>query len=387
VALMQGDARSLPLADDSVQCVVTSPPYWGLRDYGLPPSVWDDGWRGVLGLEPTPELWLAHMVSVFREIRRVLRDDGTVWCNVGDAFAQKQLLGLPWRVAFALQADGWYLRADVIWAKPNPMPESVTDRPTKAHEYVFLLAKRERYFYDAEAVKETSVDPPGVSRGGSLSRFGRTEQLIAANAHRGDEIARSNGHRNRRSVWTVATEPYPEAHFATFPEALVAPCILAGTSERGACQACGAPWERTTDTPDWYKRLDGHRMRSGTLTEGVNVGFGAKTASVTKPSFTTGWRPTCACHAPHVCTTYCLEQCDGRCLPQTRPCLVLDPFAGSGTVGAVAERLGRRWVGVDLKPDYLAMAKRRTAQMGLVFSGANGHTNGHHRVVEVAGAL
>mgnify|MGYP001589901345 CR=1 FL=1 len=142
---------------------------------------------------------------------------------------QKDMVPIPWMVAMALQADGWYLRSDIIWSKPNPMPESVTDRPTKAHEYVFLMSKSGRYYYDAEAVREPSIDSPGKSRGGSLSRFGRQENLISGNAHRGDDKYSSNGHRNRRSVWTIATEPYSGAHFATFPRKLVEPCILAGS--------------------------------------------------------------------------------------------------------------------------------------------------------------
>ena len=220
--LHQGDARDvlLTLADESVQTVVTSPPYWGLRDYGV---------NGQIGLEPTPELYVENMVSIFRDVRRVLRSDGTLWLNMGDSYAgsgaggggnrkgnehgqhnavakksrpsalpthkPKDLVGIPWRLAFALQADGWYLRCDIIWSKPNPMPESVTDRPTKAHEYIFLLTKSARYYYDAEAIREPQ--------------------------------------RNKRSVWEIPTQPYSEAHFATFPEALVRPCILAGTSEAG----------------------------------------------------------------------------------------------------------------------------------------------------------
>ena len=304
--IRQGDCRELlrEMPAGSVRCCVTSPPYWGLRDYGH---------AGQLGLERTPEEYVSRMVEVFSEVRRVLADDGTLWANLGDSYAAggrgggmegergekqrsnqgallgpkkapeglkpKDLVGIPWRIAFALQADGWWLRSDIIWAKPNPMPESVTDRPTKAHEYLFLLAKAERYYYDAAAIAEPSVDPPGVSRGGALARFGRDEKLIAANAHRGDKIPTSNGSRNRRSVWTIATQPFTEAHFAVMPEALVEPCILAGS----------APGD-----------------------------------------------------------------------------LVLDPFAGSGTVGVVALRHGRRFIGIELNPEYVTMARRRVA--GPLFS-------------------
>ena len=242
VTILTGDCieQMKTLPDESVHCCVTSPPYWGLRDYGR---------VGQIGLEPTPEAYVAKMVEVFREVRRVLRDDGTCWLNLGDSYAggkqgndsfgdgtstlnnggkntktgekmpskqrkpppglkPKDLVGIPWRVAFALQSDGWYLRQDIIWSKPNPMPESVTDRCTKAHEYIFLLAKSAQYYYDAEAVKENI---------GEESRRSKSFR---------------NG-RNKRSVWTVATAPYSGAHFATFPPALITPCILAGCPQGG----------------------------------------------------------------------------------------------------------------------------------------------------------
>jgi DNA modification methylase len=314
--LFHGDARELPLADASVQCVVTSPPYWGLRDYGLGSET--------LGLEPTPELYVEHLVEIFREVRRVLRADGTCWVNLGDSYASdvkgsggishsplfhataetgrsangqvaaqryaprrvdhglkpKDLVGIPWRVAFALQADGWWLRSDIIWAKPNPMPESITDRPTKSHEYLFLLTKAARYYYDGEAIKEPATMTPQRRWNGDGIR-GEIPGQPMHNGSRGlrDEPTMDRADRNRRSVWTIATEPYPEAHFATFPEKLVEPCILAGTQ----------PGDR-----------------------------------------------------------------------------VLDPFAGSGTTVAVAERLGRVGIGVELKPAYLTLARQRTIQMGLL---------------------
>lgn len=255
--------RKMP--SESVHCCVTSPPYFGLRDYGH---------ESQIGLEQTPDAYVAKLVDVFREVRRVLRDDGTLWLNLGDSYAasqsnnggysskstlqgfsnpntkgrqaqeatvprkinhglkHKDLIGIPWRVAFALQADGWYLRQDIIWHKPNPMPESVRDRCTKAHEYLFLLAKRERYFYDAEAIKEPAVcdrkpgqkvnntkDNYGVDNGGNTGLTGLLQRY-----HNGDAPT----HRNRRSVWTVTTKPFKGAHFATFPPDLIEPCILAG---------------------------------------------------------------------------------------------------------------------------------------------------------------
>ena len=211
--------RRMP--DAIVQCCVTSPPYWGLRDYGH---------DGQIGLESTPEAYVARMVEVFREVWRVLRDDGTLWLNLGDSYGDsKQLVGIPWRVAFALQADGWYLRQDIIWHKPNPMPESVRDRCTKAHEYVFLLSKSARYWYDAEAVAEAGTGRPPGNKG--LSKYATAYEALGEYHRTASGLEKQRpGYetRNRRSVWTVATRPYSGAHFATFPPALVEPCILAG---------------------------------------------------------------------------------------------------------------------------------------------------------------
>jgi DNA modification methylase len=240
--LIQANALALPIQANSVQCVVTSPPYWGLRNYNC---------DGQLGLEATPDLYVASMVQVFREVWRCLKDDGTLWLNLGDSYNSiggtvgggknleerkatlrgwqdslkpKDLVGIPWRVAFALQADGWYLRSDIIWSKNNPMPESVTDRPTKAHEYLFLLTKNARYYYNAEAIAEPSS---GLTGGGySLATHSARRETISG-GDVGPRIDKDT--RNRRSVWTIATQPYPEAHFATFPEKLVEPCIKAGS--------------------------------------------------------------------------------------------------------------------------------------------------------------
>lgn len=245
VKILVGDVRHTlaKLPDASVHCCVTSPPYWGLRDYGNDAQI---------GLEQTPEEYVAQMVAVFREVRRVLRDDGTLWLNLGDSYAgpkgnnrsgfanpkddcgmaimldrepwgqPKQLVGIPWRVAFALQADGWWLRQDIIWHKPNPMPESVTDRCTKAHEYVFLLTKRERYFYDAEAIKEAAE----YGHRGSRFDIGKTAVHGIGRSQQGER--EDSGTRNRRSVWTITTKPCKEAHFAVMPPDLAEPCILAG---------------------------------------------------------------------------------------------------------------------------------------------------------------
>lgn len=232
--------------DESIDCCVTSPPYWGLRDYGV---------EGQLGLEPTPEEYVDDLVAVFEEVKRVLKPEGTLWLNLGDSYSAKRwsnspsttgiskpcsnvvidkktdlppknLVGIPWRVAFALQAQGWYLRSDIIWYKPNAMPESVKDRPTKAHEYIFLLAKSERYYYDADAIKEKARKPHWTfTKAARLQRNQASGGAVTGGC--GDKVSKGP-YRNKRSVWQVATKPFKEAHFATFPPDLIKPCILAG---------------------------------------------------------------------------------------------------------------------------------------------------------------
>lgn len=413
--------RRLP--SGSVHTVVTSPPYWGLRDYGIPASVWGgapdcvhdfvpvpkrhrggppgdgdanvgrdrsaqaatadilpgefcascDAWRGCLGLEPSPALFVEHMVAVFDEVWRVLRADGTVWLNLGDSYAStptgsnsttsrleggqatqivgpnklagnlkaKDLVGIPWRVAFALQDYGWYLRQDIIWAKPNPMPESVRDRCTKAHEYLFHLAKSERYYFDAEAIAEpisegsaarvlqpnfdeqqggpkdygtTGVNPnrsarqaienfaQKIRRSGNKERKAALERGVpAGGGNQAGSVPWEGCTRNKRSVWTVTTKPYKEAHFATFPPELVEPCIAAGTSERGCCSSCGAPYERIVeDSPEYaafkleQQARRGVSMRSSELeTLGLTRGIG--NPGVSPERITTGWAPGCGC--------------------------------------------------------------------------------------------
>lgn len=276
--LLQGDALEMlrELDSESVQTCVTSPPYWGLRDYGA---------KGQLGLESTPEEYVSNMVEVFREVRRVLRDDGTLWLNLGDCFMEKQLVGTPWRVAFALQADGWWLRSDIIWAKPNPMPESITDRPTRAHEYLFLLTKSQRYHYDHEAIKEEATythSGNAKERTIKSSSLGRHEGLPGGAGQAASVPWKDDGSgRNRRSVWTVTTKPFKGAHFAVMPTALVDPCIRAGCPEGGK---------------------------------------------------------------------------------------VLDPFTGSGTVGVVAMRSGCDFVGIELNPEYLQIARARISSENPLFS-------------------
>ncbi len=293
--------REMP--DEHVNCCVTSPPYWGLRDYGV---------DGQLGLEKTPDEYVENLVAVFRGVKRVLRDDGTLWLVIGDSYANdgkwggstggkhvaalhgtsvgrgkrntglkpKDMVGIPWRVAFALQADGWWLRQDIIWHKPNPMPESVQDRCTKAHEYIFLLSKSAQYYYDAGAIKEPlSTDPESWGRHSKKdpgTQAMRPRPMFGADRGGRDGTEWGDGEtRNRRTVWTVPTQPYPEAHYAVYPPKLIEPCIKAG------CPAGGT---------------------------------------------------------------------------------VLDPFLGSGTTADVARNLGRRCVGIELNAAHIELCKKRLAQ-------------------------
>jgi DNA modification methylase len=419
--IIQGDVlaglRTLP--DCCIQTCITSPPYYGLRNYGC---------DGQIGLEDTPELFVAKMVEVFREVRRVLRDDGTLWLNLGDCYASspvghftgsstifegrdmsgyvtsavmdksktsglaaKNMLGMPWRVAFALQADGWYLRSDIIWAKPNPMPESVTDRPTKAHEYIFLLTKNAHYYYDADAIREeaTTIEnrPMGCERArsyegklnidenapeqfkkkankqdqtGNPTYTGFNERYNAKMARNGTNIPGHSGNfkadgtpicdgitRNARTVWTITTQARPEAHFATFPDEIPRRCIKAGTSEYGCCPKCGKPWERVVEYDEPSKpSLSGIEQTNQNLKNGrflsqrSTLPIGA--AGNARANHTSGWQPGCSCD-------------NGAPVP----CVVLDPFMGSGTVAVVARELNRSSIGCELNPAYIKIIKAR----------------------------
>jgi len=266
----------------------------------------------------------------------------------------KDLIGIPWRVAFALQDDGWYLRSDIIWAKPNPMPESVTDRPTKSHEYLFLLTKRDRYYYDAAAIAEP-VKPESTERYGYA--FSGNKGNLDRKWQGGPEgIQDAPSSRNKRSVWTIPTQGFPGAHFATFPEALVEPCILAGTSERGGCPACGAPWRRVVEREtNWQERRAagawaGNVGVSATYQNGVH-GSGMSHDLGGGAVMFKGWEPSCVCDG-------------GEPVPQ----VVLDPFTGSGTVGVVSLRHGRRFIGIDLNPEYVELARRRITNDAPLFN-------------------
>jgi DNA modification methylase len=351
---------------------VTSPPYYSLRDYGV---------DGQIGLEDTPDEYVQRLVGVFREVRRVLRDDGTVWLNLGDSYnnrtkvrttnhqpalnrfvdagwaetsaagavrmsltanglKEKDLIGVPWMVAFALRADGWYLRQEIIWAKTAPMPESVRDRCTRAHEQVFMLSKRPTYFYDQEAIKQPSSDP-----GRENGRDGRDE----------DERARPPGSRprtlarrdyrehgaNRRSVWTLGPEPYADAHFAVMPGRLAQDCLLAGSSEM-CCGTCGAPWERVVERTSMVVREGPGRAGLKDAATGATSRT-ATTGTMLEPptSRTVGWRASCEHDDP------------------SGSSVVLDPFSGAGTTGVQALRAGRSYVGVELNAGYAELARNR----------------------------
>lgn len=446
VRILTGDCRALlgTLPDESVHCVVTSPPYWGLRDYGV---------DGQLGLEPTPDLYIEHMVDVFREVRRVLRKDGTLWLNMGDCYATgagkvgehpdggaqgarwagrddskgrgtpikaggkrrkdgtyygpvtqpnrmpqeglkpKDLVMMPARLALALQAEGWWIRKEIIWAKPNPMPESVTNRPTTAHEKIYLCARSERYFYDADAVKEAGESGPSDLRkmAEGKPRIGGKHKTLddtLSKASQHTNIGRkrsvgSPGTRNLRDVWTIATAPFPGAHFATFPPALVEPCVKAGTSEKGCCPGCGAPWLRVLGKAvPTSGRNSGNRARKfgeDHIPGASHVGRGFPWAPAI-PS-TAGWAPSCACYDELYLAEFPqprsarkrhqraawgdrwkrVRRRPGLDTWNVAPALTLDPFGGAGTVGLVADRLGRDAILLELNPDYADMARRRIA--------------------------
>ena len=336
-----------------------------------------------LGLEDTPEEYVERLVAILREVRRVLRDDGTLWLNLGDSYAgsrcggqgpggvmadraitkarallapakrvegikPKDLVGIPWMVAFALRADGWFLRSDIIWAKGSCMPESVADRPTRAHEYLFLLSKSPSYFYDAHAIREKAVYPAGTraAKGGSKRRGAN-----GVNA-RPEEYAVYDGTRNKRTVWHVNPQPFKEAHFAVFPPKLIKPCIVAGTPEKGACSRCGAPLVRLVEKESAPSDVFTERsapddgfVYTGSVVEGKWRGQGQKLQEWinANPARTVGWEPGCGCEA------------EGR----AKPSIVLDPFCGAGTTGLESRRLGRRFLGIELNPKYVEMARKR----------------------------
>jgi DNA modification methylase len=490
VVILQGNCiqtlKGLPAG--SVQTCVSSPPYYGLRDYGT--AQWEGGdpecdhahKRGgngaaskkqttsegtqdyqykdhcpkcgairideQIGMEATPELYIQHLVEVYREVWRVLKDDGTIWVNIGDSYnsighkksssgygttglaggkaqshtplrresgwkgaKHKDLIGIPWMLAFALRADGWYLRRDIIWSKSNPMPESVDDRPTTAHEYIFLLSKRPRYYYDNEAIKEPAKGDQ--TNGGNTSWRG--ERTIPAEKRKNGQhknlqpdgqnpnsmhIARAEGEpekqyskKNKRSVWEVATKPYKEAHFATYPEDLIEPCILAGTSERGECPTCGTAWERViehhlvpTDKAAKTFVIDERDINADAQDQGSNRQKDGHKPGYISADVTLGWRPSCSCYGLPIIGDQPSQPSDPKkqkayektitawraqweeLKPQydqceTVPQTVLDPFNGSGTTGAVSIKHRRKYVGCELKADYIKLTERRLGKV------------------------
>jgi DNA modification methylase len=424
------------LEEKSVNTCVTSPPYWGLRDYGTAKWIggdpncshmrttkinkntsnnvvnkaWSEGNVGdaiykskcskcgavreddQLGLEETPEQFVENLVKVFQEVRRVLRDDGTVWLNLGDSYCgtghkgdtidpryqgrngqkvalnnkiqglkQKDLVGIPWRVAFALQADGWYLRQDIIWSKPNPMPESVQDRCTKAHEYIFLLSKSSKYYYDSEAIKEEIQDESakrllrGVSDNhkNSFGAPGQTPHTMnkpRKNVRKQftsdmeeDGTLMIGEKRNKRSVWTVTTKPYSEAHFATYPPELIKPCILAGCPEK-VCANCGKPYVRGIESTRLKRNelpKNDPRYRPNTY-EGTYKNINGKADAGYTQTKDLGLQKQCQCETN-----------------ETKSGTVLDPFGGSGTTAQVANNLNRNAILCELNPEYVEIAKGR----------------------------
>lgn len=449
VNILVGDvrARLRDLPDEFVHCVVTSPPYWGLRDYGVEPQIWGgdlacdhqwdslrsftrngqtggtsspkvaikgkdnfqtfapttshfcakcNAWRGSLGLEPTLELYVEHIVEVFREVRRVLRNDGILWLNIGDSYSRagetnvpqtknapvaypnhakdgssdgvtgrgarpgsrqrgpkpKDLMLVPFEVARALRNDGWYLRSDVIWYRPNQMPESIQDRPTSSYEHIFMFAKSRAYYFDQEAVRRDpapsnngtcNAPPLDGYTGGRMLDGNRTkstrrkyEQIIGGNI---------------RNVWLINTEPFALAHFATFPTKLAETCIKAGTSDKGCCSKCGAPYIRKVSKPDFTDAPKRNSDRWDQVKVADRQGHGGRTSAgqawqdwrLANPNIHLGWEASCKCDAPIAL------------------CTVLDPFGGSGTVGVVANELRRNALLAELNPTYAKMAEDRIA--------------------------
>ena len=392
-AYANANAALLPLADKSVHMIATSPPYFGLRSYDtgankaaeLGAEPLHDCLAWARGDDPCGACYVCNLREWAAEMWRVLRDDGCMFLNLGDSYASsgkagpigdkstwhgggaydvislgraptapglkpKDLVGIPWRVALALQADGWYLRSDIIWAKPNPMPESVKDRPTKSHEYVFVLTKSARYFWDAEGVRENWADSRMGNSGTYKTSWDAPEIANARRSFIGgafNEDGAISG-RNIRTVWTIATQPYSGAHFATWPAALVETMVKAGTSERGVCPECGKPWERVVERTTLASIAAGaenprpkHKARQEMGLRSNKSGlFGSNSHNSSTPQspivVTTGWRPTCA-HADL----------------SPIPAIVLDPFCGSGTTLLVARQLGRVGLGFDLSETYL----------------------------------
>lgn len=368
--IYQGDSLEVlkTLPDESIDCCVSSPPYWGLRDYGI---------GGQIGLEKTPEEYVNNIVNIYREIKRILKKEGTCWLNLGDSYVgggfgvskdenydlgkqgtnrgtanfdtrkklgslkkkieglkHKDLVGIPWRVAFALQADGWWLRQDIIWAKNNPMPESVTDRCTKSHEYVFLLTKSPKYYFDNEAIKEPTVTRDKTNRDRDSTRLNNTPGRTKMAGLKTNDYET----RNKRDVWNINTKPFKEAHFAVFPEALVEPMIKAGCPEF-ICNKCGKTMEKK------YKRVDTEIQRPRKFGHTGN----------------NDRNDTGDIYKEKISKFIGYEKCE--CNVGFSGGVVLDPFFGSGTTGVVAKKLGRNYIGIELNSEYIKIAEKRVSEV------------------------
>lgn len=378
--IIQGDALSVlkTLPESIAQCCITSPPYYGLRDYGIPDQI---------GLEPEPGAYITRLVEVFREVRRVLRPDGVLWLNMGDSYAErtttktmhqagadfqrpshdqarmparavpggwkpKDLMMMPARLALALQADGWWLRADCVWSKTNAMPESVRDRPAKSHEYLFLLAKSERYYYDIEASRQPLKEKTRSSWGCKVTTNGGDQLGKVKSDNWAKTVTERRPRTNAdgslagaamRSVISCAGARYKGAHFATFPHQLITPLIAASSSPR-ACECCGSPWSRIVARAPMEIRPG---PKAGSYGSRTTDGLSGTMLEPARSS-TTGWRAICTCESEGT----------GRCL-------VIDPFMGAGTTALVAQSLGRDYLGIELNPTYIQLAEQRLKEHSL----------------------
>ena len=334
-----------------------------------------NAWRGCLGLEPIPELYIEHMVTIFREIKRVLRQDGQCFINISDTRSKtREWIGVPHKLVFALQKDGWRWEDEIVWQKPNPMPGSQENRCTRSHEFIMIMNKSKNAFWDADAIREKHQDKLGIDRFKKSHGIAKTK-TVNSGWHTGKASISTHSHnnynpagRNARSVWTIATEPFPDAHFATFPSKLVAKCIKAGTSERGCCVKCGAPWERVVEKkqinrnelPKEDSRYRPNRYIKNKYADELREGYECGKYSETK---TIGWQPICKCHwDDNIRNLINQGKKDIEILGELqtiKPCIVFDPFGGSGTVLEVANRMGRKAIVMDLKYEYCQMAKKR----------------------------
>ena len=369
VNVITGDARSAleQLPQEHFHVAVTSPPYWTLRDYGATTGThWPEvsyrptpgsrelvevkPWDGQLGQEPDTESYIGHLVYVFQALWSVLRHDSSAWLVLGDTYLSarqgaaqkaKDMAGLPWRVALALQATGWWLRSDVIWHKPNAMPSSATDRPGRDHEYVFLLTKAARYYFDLVAELQPYRSAPRARRGNTGMRG--QSLLSPRSERRADDPGRywGQGGTNPRTVWSINTMPNGSNHLATYPLELARRCISLSTSQEGCCSTCGSPLERQLIRE---RQLDGEPLVGGWGETSGRSNFGPRGAGherIRTARKTTGWQAPCECDTDN------------------EPCRVLDPFSGVGTTGAAALGLGRHYTGIELNPEYANLQKQR----------------------------